>query len=90
MQNRVEISISKKRKQAFDELKAFADISGIHFSKIVGNLIQKHIDETKDKPEIIKPMESWILTNFTITELENMSTLIYQLNNKIRDELCHR
>jgi len=90
MQNRVEISIGKKRKVAFDELKAFCDISNIRVSKVVGNLVQKYIDEKKEKPQIVSPRETWNLGNFSDEELEEMSTLIYQLNNKIREELCHR
>lgn len=90
MQNRVEISIGKKRKVAFDELKAFCDISGVKVSKIVGNIVQGYIDDKKGKIQIVTPRESWDLSKYTKEDLLNLNTLIYGLNTKVAEELCHR
>jgi len=90
MRRSVEVSICKNHRVAFDELKALADISGARVSKIIGGLVVKYMNELKGKPQIVLPVETWDLSKFSKDELLELNTLIYQLNNKVAEELCRK
>lgn len=90
MQNRLEISIGKKYKDAFDEFKAFADISCTKLSPLVGEAIKDYMMNVNNQPKIVLDKKLWDLSKYSKKELEEMNTLISELNRKIIEELCQR
>jgi len=90
MKNRLEISIGKKYGVAFDELKAFADISGCKVSKMIGGMVHDYMNNMKGKPKIVLDVPQWNLSEYTKEDLMELNTLIYQLNNKVAEELCRK
>ena len=88
--DRLEISIGKKFKCDFDELKAFSDLSGVSMSKIIGKLIAEYNEKLKGKPKIIIDEELWDFSKYSREELEEFDTLISKLNRKLIEELCRK
>lgn len=88
MQNRVEVSIGKKYKDAFDSAKALCDINDVKFSAFVGKCLKEYFSGLEGKPEIIIPEKFWNLESRSKEELEQLETLITQLHRKVMKKLC--
>ena len=73
----MEISVNADNEKYFDELKAFAGISGTSVSNIISNLVRTRVKT----PIILDP--PWDLSNYTKDELINLNRLICELQQEI-------
>lgn len=92
MQKRIEIYISKRYKEYFDQLKAMSDISGESMASLIGDSIEQYIRNINEDPHIIIDQKRWdkLLNKKSKKDLLDLDTLITKLNRKIIEKLCKK